>query len=209
MSFAVASRISQKLSVIVGLATFPITAATQSFPRRPIFAVGGLAGAQHPSHGAKSSPHLFGLAAAIEPQLWTAVAVRASTTWLRSVSVRDDVSVCISPEPQYAPPNCFEPAYPTWYAVFAGDMVVRPMPHWPVYATVGVGWSKVSSKAYSWGKPATEDTPLKSSGQWRIGGGVTLGRSLLAPRIELTQSRFMRDVGTAQRLVALQLWLRL
>jgi len=209
MSIAVAARISQKVLVMVGLATFPIMAATQPFPRRPILAIGGLAGGQHPSHGVKSAPALFGLAAAIEPQIWTAVSLRASTTWLRSVSLRDDVSVCISPEPQYAPPNCFEPAYPTWYAVFAGDVLMRPTAHWPLYATVGAGWTNVSSKTYSWGKLATEDTPLRSSGQWRVGGGVTLGRSVLAPRIEMVQSRFMRDVGTARRLVTLQLWLRL
>ncbi len=192
------------------LLALPSVSATQAPARRTSVVIGGAIGGQYPSHAPLSAPQLFGLSAGMESALWRSIALRASASWLRSYSARDGISPCIGPEPQYGPPNnCFEPAYATWYWVLAGDAQLRPLTRVPLYASGGVGWTAVSSKAYSWGRAPTEDSPLKASALYRFGWGVILGRSVHAPRVEMINTHFMNDVGTAQRLVAVQLLLRL
>jgi hypothetical protein len=133
---------------------------------------------------------------------------RVAATYLRSVSNRDDLSICIAPEPPWEiGNNCFQPNYAAWYAVFTVDFLLRPKWTGPVYGVGGAGWAVVSARPYVFDVPPAAGLP-SGRALSRAGVGLVLGRSPRAPRLEVTTSRFAGRIGTAKSVLTLQLWMR-
>ena len=65
---------------------------------RAAFAASATVGTQTPSYAPLSAPDLLGLGVSVEALAQHALSARVAVTALRSVSIRDDLSVCIVPE---------------------------------------------------------------------------------------------------------------
>lgn len=166
-------------------------------------------GAQHPSYSPQSAPGVVAIGIGMETSLTWSLGARVAATRLGSFSSRDDVSICIAPEPQWSiPDNCFEPNYAARYWLLSADALLQPRWSGPFFALGGAGWTMVSSRAYSRFRDSDEQDLPGSSAIWRAGAGVTLGSSPRAPRLELVTTRFVRRIGTAWSITALQLWIR-
>jgi hypothetical protein len=177
-------------------------------PRRVAFTVAGSLGAHHPSYAPLTAPMVWGVAIGAEAALVRGVVARFAATHLRSASTRNDLSICMAPEPQFElGTNCFEPNYASSYSMITTDVVVHPGWAGPLYVLGGGGWTLVSSRPYLWSTPADGGLP-SGSALWRFGGGVVLGRSRRAPRLELATSRFADRVGTAKSMATVQVWMR-
>jgi hypothetical protein len=165
-------------------------------------------GTHHPSYSPLSAPGVWGATVGAEAILTERMMARAATTYLRSASTRDDLSICIAPEPPWElGTNCYEPNYAAWYGLLSTELLVRPKWSGPMYAMGGAGWTIVSSQAYAWGTSPTAGLP-SGRGVWRFGGGLVLGRSKRAPRLEFATIRFAGRIGDARSVTTLQLWMR-
>ena len=165
-------------------------------------------GTHHPSYSPLSAPGVWEVGVGAEARLTRGMVARVAATYLRSASSRDDLSICVAPEPPWeVGSNCFEPNYAAWYGVFTADVLVRPKWSGPVYGVGGAGWTAVSRQPYELDVPPAAGLP---SGRaiWRSGAGLVLGRSPRAPRLEMTTTRFAGRIGTAKSVSTLQLWMR-
>jgi hypothetical protein len=177
-------------------------------PRRLTLTASAIAGGHHPSYPPLTAPMLWGVSIGAEASIATSLLARVAATNLRSASTRDDLSICIAPEPQWSVgTNCYEPNYAAWYWLFSTDLLARPTWSGPLYALGGAGWSMIASKAYRWGSSPTAAFPT-GRGVWRFGGGLVLGRSVRAPRFEVANSRFAGRVGDAKNVTTLHVWIR-
>lgn len=191
--------------ILLLVCAFKVEAQT---PRRLALTAAGSVGTHHPSYSPLSAPGVWGVGVGAEAMLTQGMIARVAATYLRSASNRDDLSICIAPEPPWeVGDNCFEPNYAAWYGTFTVDVLVRAKWSGPVYGAGGAGWTVVSSRAYVFDLPPTAGLP---SGRaiWRSGAGLVLGRSPRAPRLEVTTSRFAGRIGTARSVTTLQLWMR-
>ena len=200
------SRSVQQFGWLVLLACAARTEAQT--PRRLTFTAAGGLGTHHPSYSPLTAPMVWGVGIGAEARVARGVMARVAATHLRSASTRDDLSICMAPEPPWElGSNCFEPNYAAWYAMFTTDVILGPVWARPLYAIGGTGWTVVASQPYVWSAPANDDLP-SGRALWRFGGGVVLGRSTRAPRLELATSRFAGRVGTAKSVTTLQFWMR-
>lgn len=182
-------------------------AEAQTPGRLALTAAAGVGGHQ-PSYAPLSAPGVWGVGIGAEMRLARDVIARVSANYLRSASNRDDLSICMAPEPPWEPgSNCFEPNYAAWYGLFTADAVVRPAWSGPVYGVGGAGWTEVSRQPYVFDVPPATGLP-NGRAIWRYGAGFVLGRSPRAPRLEMTTTRFAGRIGTATSVTTLQLWMR-
>ena len=169
----------------------------------------GTVGVQRPSYAPLTAPQLFGMGAGAEVRWSSYLVVRGTVNWKRSVSVRDDLSVCLFfTPPDSGPPSCFKPRYAEWYIALAADLLGHHRWTGPFYGIAGGGWTAVSRQTYAWTAREPDSTTLKPRAIVRWGVGATLGRSIRAPRLEVVRTRFAGAIGTARQLTAMGLWLR-
>ena|SRR5688572_1260299 len=177
-------------------------------PDRLALTWGVSVGGQHPSYAPLSAPAVWGVGVGAEVTLSRDVITRVAATWLRSASNRDDLSICIAPEPPWdVGSNCFEPNYAAWYGLFTADVAVRPKWSGPLYGVGGAGWTVVSRQPYVFDVRPAAGLP-HGRAIWRYGAGLVLGRSPRAPGLEMATTRFAGRIGTAKSMTTLQLWLR-
>jgi hypothetical protein len=155
-----------------------------------------------PLYPPRAAPLMVGVAAGLEGRR-ASLAVRPHLGFYRGIGpFGDDLSICLGPGP--GPGQCYEPAYSRYAGTGGLDVVISPQRGHGLFAAVGGGLTVFGRQT---AEVSRIDVP-RARGHWRVGGGVTLGSSQRAPRLELARTTFTSAAGSAQRWTSFGLWLR-
>lgn len=141
----------------------------------------------------------LGVGLGVERELRAGLAIRLSTNVLRSRRTPNNVIACP------ALPPCSVAAFPAWQITIDAQGLVPIYPRSPVRLVVGLGATVPVGGREDWRGSPPADSTASVRPTLRLGGEARLGRSVLAPRVQLTRSLFTRSIYSVSWVDALGL----
>ena len=129
-------------------------------------------------------------------------AIRASLTGLKTVVTADDIGLC-HPLPY---DGCLpDPVFPASLWTLEGLSLIRLLPQIPVWGVAGGGLAMPVGRRAGTNGSNVGDEHARTTGTWRLGGELQLGRGPRAARLQLTRSGYSSRMMSLDGLVTLQL----